>query len=93
MRESSPLRDSFYALGKVEDCPVYDLHGHMGPYYGARMNVTNAADVIKVMDRAGVKTLVFCPHASLLSPDTGNAPSIKAVREFPDRLSPLPTIF
>ena len=49
------------------------------------MSRNSAATMVKAMDRAGVRILVFCHHASLFSPDIGNSVNIKAVRKFPDR--------
>jgi hypothetical protein len=42
--------------------------------------------MVKRMDRAGVRLLVFSHHGALLSPDLGNTPTLEAVRRFPDRL-------
>ena len=37
MRETQSLRDAFFARGFVTDCPVYDMHGHMGPWPGSSL--------------------------------------------------------
>lgn len=86
MNSISPLAEQFFLNGKVDDCPVYDLHGHMGPVYGLHLPCADTDKMINGMDRAGVKMLVFCHHASLLSSDIGNAPAIEAVRHYPDKL-------
>jgi len=65
---------------------VYDMHGHMGPFYGIYFPRPEAPDMIRTMDQAGVAMLVFCHHAALFSPELGNAPGLEAVRRFPDRL-------
>jgi len=86
MKERSKLWEEFYAKGRVEDCPVYDLHGHMGSFSGAYLPRADADSMIAAMDRAGVRMLVFSSHAALSSPDIGNATAIAAVRRFPGRL-------
>ena len=80
------LKEAFYTLGRVPDCPVYDLHAHMGSYLGISFPRAEAPDMIDAMDRAGVRLLVFCHHHTLHSPDIGNAVNVEAVRSYPDRL-------
>jgi len=78
----------FYEKGKSEQCPVYDMHGHMGSYsriyfpYGD----FDPETIKKRFDRAGIKILVFCHHWSLFSPDIGNTANIEAVRKLPELL-------
>ena len=80
------LKDEFFTKGKVEDCPIYDLHGHMGPVYGIHLPLADTARMVKTMDRVGVKMLVFCHHGALFTPNIGNLANIEAVRMFPDKL-------
>ena len=86
MKPKSSLLDAFFARGKVADCPVYDMHGHMGPFYGAHFPQCRTEDMVAAMDLAGVAMLVFCHHSALMSPDRGNADNIAAVRRFPRKL-------
>jgi len=86
MKDDSQLKKEFFAHGAARDCPIYDLHGHMGPWYGAYFPKADADAIIDAMNRAGVKLLAFCHHAALFSPDIGNPANIEAVRRFPDRL-------
>ncbi len=86
MKKTRNLKATFLARGRAADCPIYDLHGHMGPCYGLHINRETAAEADAVLKRAGVRLLVFCHHAALWAPDIGNAANIKAVRAFPDRL-------
>ncbi|MBU4366691.1 MAG: amidohydrolase family protein [Verrucomicrobia bacterium] len=86
MKSSNHLKQAFFAHGRVSDCPIYDLHGHMGPCYGLHLNCVTAAQADAVLKRVGVHLLVFCHHAALMAPDIGNAANIKAVRAFPERL-------
>ena len=86
MINDTPLVHEFAEKGFSEECPVYDMHGHMGTWKGIWFPRPDAEDMVYSMDRAGVRLLCFAPHASLFAPDVGNAPAIEAVRRFPDRL-------
>jgi predicted TIM-barrel fold metal-dependent hydrolase len=72
--------------GRADDCPVVDCHGHMGSWNAIHFPAAEPAQIVRRMDRAGVRWLVFSHHASLSSPDMANAPAVAAVRAFPDRL-------
>lgn len=85
MSRLSELGEKFFAQGIVEDCPIYDVHGHMGPHYGIYMPITDAEGTVRCMDKAGVAMLVFSHHAALMS-TIGNPASIEEARKFPDRL-------
>ncbi len=85
-RTVAPLRERYFRDGRLADCPVHDLHGHMGPLQGARLPRCTAEAMVAAMDRAGVVLTVFCHHDALFSPDVGNAASIAAVHRFPQRL-------
>lgn len=84
MSKLSTLGEQFFALGKVDDCPVYDMHGHMGPHYGMHIPIVDEESTVHCMDRAGVKMLVFSHHSAIVS-CLGNTMSVTAVRKFPDR--------
>jgi predicted TIM-barrel fold metal-dependent hydrolase len=82
----SPLRQAFRELGKVPDCPIYDMHGHMGPWRAISMPYNDVDSMVRRMDLAGIELLAFSHHSSLSSPDIGNAQNIRDVRRYPDRL-------
>lgn len=86
MSRRSRLCEEFFDTGKAASCAVYDLHGHMGPFFGARLGSCDADSMVARMDRAGVRLLAFSHHGALLSPDAGNAAALDAVRRYPDRL-------
>ena len=84
------IGDSTLALdvwenGKSDSCPSYDMHGHMGPYNGIYFPRNEPEDMLRTMDSAGVKVLVFSHHNALNMPEQGNQDSIQAVRRYPDR--------
>lgn len=84
MKSHPPLKDAFFAQGRVPDCPVYDMHAHMGSFYGAPFPKCEPAEMARTMRRAGVRLVVFAHHHALFSPQIGNAPAIAAVRRFPN---------
>ena len=82
---SGTLKERFFASPSLPDCPIYDLHGHMGPLCGARLPYCSQDDMLRQMDRAGVRRVVFCHHAALFGADIGNRVNVEAVRKHPDR--------
>jgi uncharacterized protein len=83
---STPLTSEFWEFGRAASCPIYDMHGHMGTFHSIYFPRGEAAEMIGSMDEAGVKLLVFSHHHALFAPEVGNQSSIKAVRQFPQRL-------
>lgn len=86
MLDRSALAREFWEYGRSVSCPIYDMHGHMGAYHSIFFPRGDAPDMIRTMDEAGVRLLLFSHHAALNSPDLANRPSIEAVRRFPNRL-------
>ena len=86
MIDNSELSREIWEKGYSLDCPVIDMHGHMGPYNGIWFPYAPASDMIHTMDRAGVQLLCFSHHYALFSPDIGNTFTINAVKEYPNRL-------
>ncbi len=83
----SALAREFWAHGKSASCPIYDMHGHMGPYGAIYFPRGEASDMIRTMDECGVRMLVFSHHVALFSsPGLGNRLAVEAVRQYPDRL-------
>ncbi len=78
------LRERFFAEGRLDDCPIYELHGHWGTHYGINLPAADENFARRLMERANVKRLVMCHHHSLFSPDVGNAANIETVRRMPD---------
>ena len=82
----SALAQEFWQYGRSESCPIYDMHGHMGPFHSIYFPRGADAQMIDTMDECGVRMLVFSHHAALLAPGIGNTLSLEAVRRHPDRL-------
>lgn len=86
MRSSDSLWERFKKDAKLPDCPIYDMHGHWGPFHGANLPDSDARRAIAHLDRAGVALFVFSSHEALYDPERGNAITVKIAREFPDRM-------
>jgi len=86
MISDSPLAQAFWRDGRVEECPVIDMHGHMGPFSGIWFPRETPEAMIRSMDSAGVRLLCFSHHVSLSVPELSNAPAVEAVRKHPGRL-------
>jgi len=85
-RMNSPLARQFWQDGRADECPIYDMHGHMGTWNAIYFPRVEAPQMIGTMDECGVRLLVFSHHHALMAPDVGNQASLAAVRRFPDRL-------
>lgn len=86
MISDSALAEAFWRDGRCDECPVIDMHGHMGRWRGIWFMRGSTDQMIHTMDQAGVRMLVFCHHGALFSPEIGNRANIEAVRRYPDRL-------
>lgn len=85
MADHQTLKTLLFRHGKLTDCPVYDMHGHMGALQGARLPRCTPEAMITAMDRAGVRLTVFCHHDTLFVPDAGNTANVETARRYPDR--------
>jgi len=85
IRADSELAAEFWEKGRVDSCPVYDMHGHMGEWHSIFFPSCEPEAMVHSMDVAGVRLLCFAHHASLDAPDIGNRAAVEAVRAFPDR--------
>ena len=85
MKKMSGFAVDIWHHGKSDDCPIIDIHGHMGNWKGIYFPHAQPVEMVKSMDRAGVKMVVFSHHAAISSPDVLNRNSIEAVNQFPDR--------
>lgn len=81
----SRLWEDFLEDGKVEGCPIIDIHCHMGPFYGSHMPYSDPETMIRRMERTGIRLIVFCHHYALFVPEIGNSINIEIARRYPDR--------
>jgi uncharacterized protein len=86
INSTSRLAAEFWEQGWSRNCPVIDMHGHMGTFRGIYFPRASVDAMIGTMDECGVRMLVFCHHHALFCPEIGNAANVEAVRKYPDRL-------
>ena len=80
----SPLVREFIKKGRSDSCPVIDMHTHLGPYQGIYFPNPWPEDMVRTMDRCGVRIAVFSSHAALI--DTRENPKMaEVVKRYPDR--------
>ncbi len=66
---------------------VWDIHGHLGPWYKVPYPVYDAADTVRRMDEVGVERFVVSDIQAIENdPDSGNTRAIAAAAEYPGRL-------
>ncbi len=82
----SRLAREFWLNGRAADCPIIDVHGHMGAHYAIYFPIAEAEKMVVHLERANAK-LVFSHHWPLFTPgDFGNRETYEIVRRFPERL-------
>ncbi|WP_163509082.1 amidohydrolase family protein [Fodinicola acaciae] len=70
------------------DGVVVDAHAHLGPYSRFFIPGPDAAAMVAVMDRAGVRLAVLSSHRAIQhDARAGNVETLRAVQRFPDRLA------
>ncbi len=86
INRDSNLAQLFFEQGRVKDCPIFDLHAHMGPFYGGYLPAHTPEAMIRHMDEAGVLLACFASHEALYAPQTGIAKDLATACEFQSRL-------
>jgi predicted TIM-barrel fold metal-dependent hydrolase len=61
----STIVQQYIAQGKSADCPIIDVHGHVGPFYSAYLPSSPLENILHSMDRCGVQRIVCSHHAAL----------------------------
>ena len=82
--QQTPLAAKFWADGRVDDCPIFDVHGHMGDHNGIYFPLADPAAMADHLARINGR-LIFSHHWALMSPEYPNERSVDIVRRFPDR--------
>lgn len=66
---------------------VWDIHGHLGPWYKLHYPVHDAPATVKRMDEVGIERLNISDIKAIGNdPDAGNARMLRACAEFPGRI-------
>ncbi len=80
----SPIALEFLEKGHSGDCPIIDMHGHVGPFYGCYLPTAPVERMRHRLRRCGVRRIV-CSHHSALACDVerGNQLMQRIVAEHP----------
>jgi predicted TIM-barrel fold metal-dependent hydrolase len=81
----SPIAREYVDKGFSETCPIIDMHGHVGPFYGCYLPSSPLERMRQRLKRCGVRRIV-CSHHSALACDVerGNALMKDVVTTCPD---------
>ena len=61
INRDSALAREFWEKGYVEDCPIYDFHGHMHENNGTYLPAGEPEQMLHTMRRAHIESFIFCP--------------------------------
>jgi predicted TIM-barrel fold metal-dependent hydrolase len=81
----SPIAQEYLDHGHSSSCPIIDMHGHVGPFYGCFLPSSPLDRMRHRLKRCGVQRIV-CSHHSALACDVerGNALMSEVVTAHPD---------
>lgn len=70
----------------VQDIVILDGHAHLGAYANFYMNAPDAGNMVRVMDRIGMRAAVISANAAISSnTEYGNQLVLQAIRTYPGR--------
>jgi len=64
---NSDLARRFWENESLDDCPIYDFHGHMHEMAGGYLPAASPEEMLVTIKRSGMKSFVFCSHLALYS--------------------------
>src|ERR1700683_5072891 len=81
----SPIAQEYLEKGHSASCPIIDMHGHVGPFYGCYLPSSPLDRMRHRLKRRGVQRIV-CSHHSALACDVerGNEAMQEVVAAHPD---------
>ena len=82
INKNSELAQEFWEKGYVEDCPIYDFHGHMHEMNGGYLPACTPERMLHTIKRAHIDSFVFCSHLALHSAEIGERANLEPVRKF-----------
>ncbi|HOX37183.1 MAG TPA: amidohydrolase family protein [Candidatus Brocadiia bacterium] len=87
MKKADRFATAARAGARLEGAFVVDVHAHMGEYNVFHMVRTDAASMIRVMDRVGIDVTMPASHHACLGADVrrGNDEVLQAMRDYPGR--------
>lgn len=82
----SPIAQEYLEKGHSTSCPIVDMHGHIGPFYGCYLPSSPLVRMRQRLKRSGVRRIV-CSHHSALACDVerGNRQMREIVAAHPDQ--------
>lgn len=82
----SPIAQEYLKQGQSSSCPIIDMHGHVGPFYGCYLPSAPVDRMRQRLQRNGIRRIV-CSHHSALACDVerGNALMMDLVRAHPEQ--------
>src|SRR5262249_17374674 len=82
----SRIAQEYLERGFSDDCPIIDMHGHVGPFYGCYLPSSPLERMRARLARCGVRRIV-CSHPSALACDVewGNGLMQDLVRAHPEQ--------
>ncbi|MHB9132081.1 MAG: amidohydrolase family protein [Armatimonadota bacterium] len=81
----TPLVQSFLAHGRVEACPIIDMHTHPDRFHSIYFPDPEIDGILRTMDRCNVRTIAIAPHFALADPVDGNTFTITQLHAYPER--------
>ena len=82
INKNSELAQRFWETGRLDDCPIYDFHGHMHEMYGGYLPIDTPEKQYASLMQSGVKSFVFCSHLSLYCAELGECMNLGPVKQF-----------
>lgn len=81
----SPIAQEYLDKGSSTTCPIIDMHGHVGPFYGCYLPSSPLDKMRHRLKRCGVERII-CSHHSALACDVerGNHLMQEVVKAHPD---------
>ncbi len=84
INSKSQLAQNLWNTGSM-GCPILDFHGHMHEYGAIHFPAPSPEGMLKTMDRADVRMLLYCSHLALYDPEGEEKYHAEVVRKYPDR--------
>ena len=81
----SPIAREYMQQGRSDACPIYDMHGHIGPFYGGYLPAAQIDVMRQQMKRCGVVKMLCSHHIALnYDMDRGNREMQAILDDYPD---------
>src|SRR5262245_17719673 len=81
----SAIAQEYLKKGHSSTCPIIDMHGHVGPFYGCYLPSSSVERMCHRLQHSGVQRIV-CSHHSALACDAqrGNTAMQEIIRAHPE---------